>query len=106
MDHAGGHHAGLAHGGLRRRPVRLWSVRRSSICSVPDNRYRYFLASWVYGWLHPYGWIFGTLAGPSVYFPEIFFVVLGIVAAMVGPETRDRYRRQPALSATPVVSTD
>jgi MFS family permease len=98
--------------------------------------------------------IFGTLAGPSIYFPEIFpvgvrvssisvtnslgrfltapgplvagaiaatsfggdlglavttmcsFVVLGIVAALLGPETRDRYRRQPALSATPVVSTD
>jgi len=34
------------------------------------------------------------------------FVVLGTAAALLGPETRDRYRRQPALSATPVVSTD
>jgi MFS family permease len=115
-----------------------------------DHDYSTFL------WLLPlvgFG-IFGTLAGPSVYFPEIFpvgvrvssisvtnslgrfltapgplvagaiaatsfagdlglavttmcsFVVLGIVAALLGPETRDRYRRQPALSATPVVPTD
>lgn len=94
--------------------------------------------------------IFGTLAGPSIYFPEIFpvgvrvsaisvtnslgrfltapgplvagaiastyfggnlglavtalcsFVVLGIVAALLSPETRDHHRSPATLPATPV----